>query len=387
MTRPGPPPIPDDPGDEGIQAEGSRPARRRAPRPDDEPILLGAEHIQDRPPPPARPTPQRSTELIGREFTIDLGRPWVGFLLAVALLGGLGVASMVASGAYLSFGLAYAAVLAAAFGVFFGRRTTRCLRFTEDAVELTRPDVRLTYGEILEVFAPEHANRPGRNFPIHLLHAHGFHTIPPRVRGDSAAIDAFLRTQPLGVRELPAVAPVLRDFVKQQVALHGPDEVYVYHARLAAPPLVAGRASGVWSCVGLLLGGIGLVVLGIAIRLEAAIGIGIGAALVGLVVGLVVLQNKMARPPIKDWQKVMLVVAPDGLALVQGTLTGELRWRELRGVRMGKGAAAYTAGGRGAVSLPGVHLDVAGATITIVDLYHWPLAHIREQIEKQWNGR
>jgi hypothetical protein len=406
----------DDPGEQGIQAEASRPVPPRPvlrPEPGevDEPILLGEEHIgeehiQASPPsarrstaptpnktePPPIPTLDRSTELFDRDFRIDLGRPWLGFIIACLVIVGLAITSVVAAGKVgLLCACGYVLVLVIACVVFFTRPRTRRLRFTADGVEMTRPDERLAYDEILEIHAPEPTGRSrGGNFPIHLLHAKGYLTILPSVEADSQELLDFLDTQPLGARAIPRVEPILRDFLKQQVTVHGQAAVYVYRARTVArrTPSTAAR-SGQWIALAFALLGVGLCVLGVVQqRAEPMVGIGIGVTLLGgLIWLLIAVQHNLSRPSIKDWQKATLVIGPDGLAFVQGTLTGELRWRELKDVTMGRAAAGASAGAAGNARIAGIQLQVAGATITIADIYHWPLSHALEQIERYWRGR
>jgi len=75
-----------------------------------------------------------------------------------------------------------------------------------------------------------------------------------------------------------------------------------------------------------------------------------------------------------------LVIAPDGLALVQGDLSGELGWEELRDVKL-----MQRAGPNG--TAPAVVLHVKGAIITIADVYDRPVALIHQQICHYWRGQ
>jgi hypothetical protein len=403
--------LPVHPGDSGIQAEAPAPLPTAPPVAEDQPILPGDEHIQatphlvHRPAPvpaePPAPTPEpaveRSTELFDREFTIDVGRPWVGFIFACLVIVGMAFASALAASSSpvlpaagtvgLVLALGYAFLLALAVVVFLTRPRTRLLHFTAEGLAMTRPDERLAYDEILEIHAPRQGRRGRGNFAINLLHATGYLTIPPSVVADSRDLLDFLETQPLGVREIPSVDPILRDFLKQQVAVHAPDDVYVYRARQKRARRSQGTGSGGWAAAAFMIGGIGLIVLGVLLRAEAAVGIGIAVTVLsGLIYILVCAQVYMSQPPIKDWQKATLVVGPDGLALMQGTLTGELRWRELQSVKMGASAAGTATGARANVRLAGIQLQVAGAAIVIADIYHWPLSHALELIQRNWRG-
>jgi hypothetical protein len=317
---------------------------------------------------------------------LDIERPYLGFVFALVVFTVMMLVSMGVSRAVWQFGLAYFFVILVSCIVFFSHRTGRRLRFTEDGIRVTRPEVWLEYRDIVEIHAPDGQRRTGRNFEIHLLHGHGYFTIPKSAKASSADLLDFLETQPLGSREIPAVAPILRDFLKQQLAIHGRDGVYVYRARTTPPPDVR-LGCGWWPAAAIFVVGLGLAVLG---PIKSEVGFlctGLGATAVGgLTCLLIALRHKMTVPPIKGWQQAMLVIAPDGLALTQGTLTGELRWRELKNAKLGKGSAVSAAGGRTNAAVAGIHLQVAGASITIADLYHWPLSHALEQIHAHWRG-
>jgi hypothetical protein len=413
-VRPRPAPQPDYRDEHGIQADAPRAAPRAEPDADNEPILLGAEHMQaglPRTAPPtfasaptgaapipvvpalSRPKPirERSTELLGQEFVIDLGRPWTGFILGMTVLAGIGtIGASAPAGAWVAIPvvLLFTAILCL---FFFMRKSTRHLRFTDDGVELTYPNETLAYNEILEIFAPERGDRRGKSFPIHLLCERSYCTIPATVRTDSETLYRFLRTQPLGERAIPAVPRVLRDFLKQQFTVHGLEDIYIYRPRLSLRS-TRGAGLGEWLCLSLVPAGLALIIIDIALG-QRAIGIGIGIGIPVVFIGFLVylgavLRRKLSRVTFKNWQQASLIIGPDGLALVQGDLTGELRWHELQRVAM-------TAGVSGTVDsfaltkskFPGITLVVAGATITIADIYHWPLSHVRDRIEEYCQER
>jgi hypothetical protein len=413
-VRPRPTPAPNYHGEHGIRVDAPHAASRLTPTADDEPVLLGDEHLQAGPPrpaapvfataptadPPERAVPahtrekqlrERSTELIGQEFAIALGRRWTGFVLWMLVLAGIATI-----GASAPRG-AWVAVPAALFFMtilclfFFMRKSTRRLRFTGDGVELTHPEETLVYHEIVEIFAPERGDRPGKNFPIHLLCERSYSTIPASVRADSETLYRFLRTQPLGERAISAVPPVLRDFLKQQLTVHGPEDIYIYQPRLS---LRSTRRAGIgeWLCLSLVPAGLALIVIDIALGQRAGgIGtlLGIPVVFIGVLVYLgAVLRRKLSRPTVKNWQQAALIIGPDGLALVQGDLTGELRWRELQHMAATSGMSSFSLTAVDSKSkIPGIALVVAGATITIADIYHWPIAHAQRRIEEHWRER
>jgi hypothetical protein len=85
-------------------------------------------------------------------------------------------------------------------------------------------------------------------------------------------------------------------------------------------------------------------------------------------------------PRIRNWRESGLVICPEGLALVRGDMRGELRWDELRDVCYRQKPGFFSPGSQ----LKGIHLVVAGATITIADLYDRPLDVIHERLLAGW---
>jgi hypothetical protein len=86
---------------------------------------------------------------------------------------------------------------------------------------------------------------------------------------------------------------------------------------------------------------------------------------------------------IKRWRQASLVISPQGLALVQGDMQGELRWDEVRDVRIrrrDRSSFELSSGTAG----PGILLRVEGATVSIADLYDRPLVIIHQNILQYW---
>jgi hypothetical protein len=77
-----------------------------------------------------------------------------------------------------------------------------------------------------------------------------------------------------------------------------------------------------------------------------------------------------------------LVIAPLGLAVQQGAMTGHLTWQEIRNVsvRTGRAKVAWSA----ASAVPGIVLEVEGASIVLTDSYDRPLAEIHDRILRYW---
>ncbi len=371
-----------DPEHEGIQpARAPLPAPRRP-----EAVEPGAE--------PAAPA-ERRTDLLGQEIREKRRWPIAGLLyLILALLFLWPSVAHRSPGSFIAF---------LGFGSFalvylrFGPRPLR-LRLTEEGVELG-PGTLLPYGRIQEVFAPG-AGKAER-FPIYLLHERGQVVLPAKLRIASAALYDFLRVQPLGRREIPAVEPLFRDFLCQQLAIHGAGPIYVYHARQPGAPTYLPRSwrENGWRrlSLALLLAG---VLWSVAYVVYAQLGLARQLEFLGLIPAVLVssalfflvslVPRRHSHIP-RRFRNATLIVTPDGMALSQGTLQGELRWHELRGIKTKTGSFTLSrpdvsfALSRSDVVVPGIELQVQGASILVADIYHWPIAHI-DQVIRHYAG-
>ena len=95
--------------------------------------------------------------------------------------------------------------------------------------------------------------------------------------------------------------------------------------------------------------------------------------------------NPDPRRGIKNSDGSSLIISPQGLALVQGNVAGELLWREVRGLKRRARERIRISAADTRVA-PGLHLDVGGAAIWIADIYDQPLDVIEKRIRQYWLG-
>jgi hypothetical protein len=250
------------------------------------------------------------------------------------------------------------------------------LRFSAEAIEFGPQAEPLPYGHIQEVFAPGRGR--SARFAIHLLCEHDHVVLPARLSVASEDLYRFLTTRPLGERTVPAVATLFQDFLKQQLALHQPESIHVYRTRSTDGPrqlragwrhypwrrfAVAVILSSVFTAgAAALMSAFGWLPLSLAgFYYASALALGLGLLFYGAS-----LSSTATARVLKRHANATLIITPSGLALAQGDLQGELRWRELRGISTNREA--------------GLSLRVAGATIRILDIYQWPLEHIAQTI-------
>ncbi len=86
----------------------------------------------------------------------------------------------------------------------------------------------------------------------------------------------------------------------------------------------------------------------------------------------------------KQLQNACLVISPIGLALSQADLCGQLRWKEIRGVRLGRNKPFVAT--RGAINGPAIMVQVDGAVIPIADINDASLDTIHDRISHKRGG-
>ncbi len=258
------------------------------------------------------------------------------------------------------------------------------MRFTEDALEVGDEPLVVRYADLEGLRArgrPANPFKAGRrSYRIQVFHAGGVLHVPARLDVPSDDVFVFLYRQfsPCGSRDVPAE---LADYLRHQERRFGPQRVWTYCGRTfragGEPPR---RLTAFF--LALALCGAGWLLWGVIRPSPWAVG---GGALL-LVGGFLSFTLWLAGRPARrragagKRQRTGLVIAPDGLALLQGDLSGELRWDEVRNVKLAERAGPNSAA-------PGIVLQVKGAVITVTDVYDRPIALIHQQICHYWRGQ
>jgi hypothetical protein len=260
-------------------------------------------------------------------------------------------------------------------------------RFTETALEVIVPPLVVPYADLEGLRAPRPLNpyKAGkRRYPIQILHAGGVLHIPAALNVPSDQVFAFLYQQiPAGGdRDVP---DDLRDFLVRKERAYGRERVWACTARTH---LGKGRRylRAAAFFLALALAGVFWVVWGLNRRQEGWVAAAIPALFLGLLFAVLFCLDSLrgsGTVRVKGWQRSGLVVAPDGLALVQGDLTGQLRWDEVRDVTLGRGSRGFFYTEPGQLGT-GIRLKVEGAVILIADIYNRPLFAIYQKIREGW---
>src|SRR5262249_26506639 len=223
---------------------------------------------------------------------------------------------------------------------------------------IEEPPLYLPYTEIECVRIQGNLGRA--RAPIYVWYAAGLVRIPARVNVHSGDLYEFLAEKlPVsGSRELP---PVLARFCADQAGLYGADRVYTYRARQYRDTYPARAAMAIFGAIALVglcwcLGGLLVVFL----LHDKAGGVWVILSLFATVMGSAVtvgMWRQAREPRIRQWQKSGLVISPGGLAMIQGDMTGQLRWDELRDIRFRPKRGFF---GPHSPHLFGIQLVVAG---------------------------
>jgi hypothetical protein len=263
--------------------------------------------------------------------------------------------------------------------------------FTEEALEVSYPGTAtIPYDSLQGLWGKGRSSdptKPGRrSFAISIAHADGTLEIPARLNVPSDDVYLFLyeRFPPEGAR---GVSPLLQEYLEEQEKAFGPERVFCYRARAhmgrtstyrrARAVSLAFVAAGVLWCVMpafLPKGqGIGWLVAGITVVIFG---------LLFFVAFLAESRRSVGGGRIKNWRKSSLVISPVGLALVQGDVKGEMRWDELRDLKMRSVHKSFEF--HSTDFFPGITLVFEGATVTIADIYDQPQRIIFERIRAYW---
>ena len=280
--------------------------------------------------------------------------------------------------------LAILTVLPAAIGftLLIVRDRPFSAALSAEGIEIEEPLLTLPYQAIQAVLMP---GKPGRaRAPIQLIHSEGVVRIPARINVRSGDLFDFLIDQlpPTNPQALPAA---LTKYYAEQEELFGPERVFTFRARTSRK--VPQRGVGLAVCGATGLAGLIWIAAGAFLANEDTapwIAFGILLAIFSGLFAQFFLFHA-SEPRIPNWQASGLVISPAGLALVQGDLRGELRWDELRDIRLGTRPGFFEFQPWGAYAC-GIRLIIEGASITIMDVYDRPLALIRQRLRAYWLG-
>jgi hypothetical protein len=321
--------------------------------------------------------------MIGSDLESQPKPPLVAAVLLAMALGCELVGLMLSSRGWLMCGLL---PLAVAIVWWLTRERPFAAKLTENGIVLTATKYLVPYDEIRAVwpaFPGERLRSKGESFALRIQHGGEVLNVPARLNVSSQELFDFLATKIHVVQATPA-NPAVAEYMQRQVAMFGTDHVWSFCAQIrsdAASERIQYRKCLVMLSavpVGAVWCGTGL-----AWRMEEWTVFGGITMVVGLFGSLLFfVAAKSSTPRVKNWRGASLVISPLGFALAQGDLCGELRWKEVRDVRLrhGSGALFSDVSARGS----GVVVRVDGAEFLVADFYDAPIQVIYDRISQLW---
>lgn len=213
------------------------------------------------------------------------------------------------------------------------------------------------------------------NGPLIVFHRGGTLQIPANSCRSTQSLGSFLESvKPPTARVV--VHGAIANYLDSQIATFGEERVWAYAAAERIRQTNGGLARSIY--IALAITAFAWIVTGIVTKDGGWFGATAMLALIALITLLIRISSHGIDSRIKNWRESSIVITPLGLALVQGELKGELRWRELVDVQYrGSASAARRM----------IQLKVEGARIDIRDIYDAPLSEIYDRITTFWRAQ
>jgi hypothetical protein len=208
-----------------------------------------------------------------------------------------------------------------------------------------------------------------------VYHRGGSFEIPPNSARTTQSLREFLESV-MPPRTRPVVHGAIAGYLDSQTATFGAERVWAYAAE--DRPKRKDKRLFLSIYMALAITAVAWIVAGSISKESGWYGAAVFMGIIALIVLLVQTMTHGIDRRIKNWRESSLVVTPFGLALVQGDLKGELRWRELVDVQYKGGSSAASRK---------IQLKVEGASIDIMDIYDTPLSEIHERIASFWKAQ
>ncbi|HEY2841640.1 MAG TPA: hypothetical protein VGJ26_20945 [Pirellulales bacterium] len=218
--------------------------------------------------------------------------------------------------------------------------------------------------------------RPLR-YALEVAHDGGYLRVPVRTTVATTYLEEFL------LRQIPESTSVVDQDIERyrqaQVAAFGDERVFSFAGRRQMAKTRSRPA--IWGFTTLLVGSLIAFGVGVWLKSESVIAVGVLGASCGLICLLFTVLSVPSQH-LGRMAKSSLVISPLGLALSQEGLKGELGWSEILKITYsGKPRKfAVTASGM----RPAIHVKLSGVTVMIYDSYDRPLSWIHERIEQYW---
>jgi len=317
--------------------------------------------------------------MIGERLESHGNLPW-GALLLLAVGFGLVIVGLIYHNNWFVTGAVLPAALAGSLW-FLGRERPLAATFREQGLEIesaTEP-VLVPYASIQNIKAGGRLADPAgfrkSSCAIAVLHEGGLLRVPSHLNFPAHEVYRFLveRVPDTGGRD---VNPVLAEYLERQERYFGPETVGTFRA--ASRRMRSGRRGYRALCIGMMLAGAVWAALGIAEFVNPYFWAPAGILFVLFGALLYAFSFVEAIRAVKNWKNASLVIGPEGMAMIQGDIQGEVRWPEVLEIRFNAKPGGFSLGQPSV--MPGILLRVKGANIVIADIYDRPLRVIHNRI-------
>jgi hypothetical protein len=300
-------------------------------------------------------------------------------------LWGLGAVLCAAIAALFDLGalFAMAAIFAAiAVTLFASRERPFRARLEESGITLLHSGEFLPYAKIESLAAgPSLGAKNPHQYAIDVHTATRTVRMPAAIDVATPELERFLRSH-LPPRIVAVPDPDVDEYLNRQMETFGHQSVLWYGP--ARHPAGLARPSVRRAWLACLLAGLVVLIAGVAMLESRDRGPGnrravdhytgiivvgavsLAAGLLGLLVHISLTQR--SHPKVKNIELSSLVISPEGIALRQGDLKGELKWEEIRGVKLPRNKP--------------LSLQLAGVTVQILNIYDRSLVEIQDRLRE-----
>jgi hypothetical protein len=259
------------------------------------------------------------------------------------------------------------------------------LELCEAAFQISPLHREVRYSEIRGIRAiADLAERGGEHYPLEILLDGQTLWIPALLTVPSWAVEEFFRGK-ISTAALPTDEN-LRAYLRRMIAEFGPERVWWANG---TPASFGHGMNGRQVVTGVTLAAIAVLVMTLVVTFAPqwkpqAFAVGIVATLAGAVAILSGLlpNGSSAGSTIKNREQAAVIVTPLGVAVKQGDLQGEVRWDEIRDIKLiakARGRVARSHDARHALVI-----KVAGATVRLVDIFDQSLEVMNDRIVAYW---
>lgn len=344
---------PPDPAAASNPAEGIR-ATTPPPLP---PLESDPSFIEERQPRAARPA---GPSLIGIEAMVER-RPPIGAILLLVVAAGC-----IVLGVAVSIHFLVVAALPLSTGLcLLVRKKPLAVRFEEDGFRLNRWPHYVAYQDLRGIYT---SGCVKDKVGVHLRLDFRWLRLPSNLSIPGQEIADFLRAESGLAASMGRPPRDLESYRDLQRGLFDAEVVDAYQSRPAAAS-VRGSTRPALFWLGCLPAAMFWMAVSQAFKEHTWLQVGIMVFIIAALLALACWLASRVNISVNNRAAAGMVTSPGGMALVQGPLKGELKWREVQDLKL---------------SRRGVAIHVAGAQIAVLDIYEDAASVLFQRMRRLW---